>query len=152
MFNDNRSLSLESRRLTMELELKRLQNRVNQPVEQLDLSEQEKEERTKRNRIYEIERKEEVYGLGILIMEILMGIDYTLSYLFRISMNGECKEFVVTIPDELKKDEIIADIVEDCLLNVESRPTIQRILRRLDRWVNTNTPAEKQVEYNIKIV
>ena len=148
MFNDNRSLSLESRLLIMEFELKRLLGKVNQPVEQLDLSEQEKEERTKRNRIYEIERKEEVYGLGILIMEILMGIDYTLSYLFRISMNGECKDFVVTIPDELKKDEIIADIVEDCLLNVESRPTIQRILRRLDRWANTNTPADKQVKYH----
>ena len=152
MFNDNRSLSLESRRLTMELELKRLQNRVNQPVEQLDLSEQEKEERTKRNRIYEIERKEEVYGLGILIMEILMGIDSVHDYVEGIQDIMGHYDFVVTIPDELKKDEIIADIVEDCLLNVESRPTIQRILRRLDRWVNTNTPAEKQVEYNIKIV
>ena len=148
MFNDNRSLSLESRRLMLELELQRLLGKVNQPVEQLDLSEQEKEERTKRNRIYEIKRKEEVYGLGILIMDILLGYGFMRDYITDIfQRNDYYKDFVVTIPDELKKDEIIADIVEDCLLNVESRPTIHEILARLNRWANTNTPAENQVEY-----
>ena len=139
----------------MELKIKRLEEERkrylgdnNQPSEQLDLCEQEKEERERKrkNRIYEIERKEEVYGLGILIMEILLGIDFMIDYIFNIyEENGSCS--VVSIPDELKKDEEIAEIVEDCLLNVECRPTIQEILRRLERWLNTDTPEDKQVEY-----
>ena len=141
----------------MELEIKRLEEERkrylgdnNQPSEQLDLCEQEKEERERKrkNRIYEIERKEEVYGLGILIMEILLGIDFMNDYIFNIyEENGRRYDFVVSIPDELKKDEEIADIVENCLLNVECRPTIQEILRRLERWLNTDTPEDKQVEY-----
>ena len=139
----------------MELEIKRLEEERkrylgdnNQPSEQLDLCEQEKEERERKrkNRIYEIERKEEVYGLGILIMEILLGIDFTIDHIKNIyEVNGRCS--VVSIPDKLKKDKEIAEIVEDCLLNVECRPTIQEILRRLERWLNTDTPEDKQVEY-----
>ena len=99
-------------------------------------------------RFYEIERKEEVYGLGILIMEILLGGDFVMDYINNIYYdNGKQLDFVVTIPDELKKDEEITDIVEDCLLNVDCRPTISEILERLQRWASTETPKEQQVEY-----
>ena len=137
------SLSLDSRLLRQEQMKEKYLGGDNQPVEKADLTEEEKFVK-----VMNIKRKEDVYGLGILIMEILLGGDFVMDYINNIYYdNGKQLDFVVTIPDELKKDEEITDIVEDCLLNVDCRPTISEILERLQRWASTETPKEQQVEY-----
>ena len=96
--------------------------------------------------LYEIERKEEVYGLGILIMEILLGCFFIEGYISFLHYLKHL-DFDVLIPNELQKDEVIVDIVEDCLLRVEVRPTIKEVLRRLKEWERIPTPPEKQLKY-----
>ena len=144
LLNINYSLSLETRNIIKEQKSQKVIG-TNQASEQSNLNKQEIYEN---RRIYEIERKEEVYGLGILIMDILLGYDSMADYIIDIRhANGNAIDFIVSIPDELKKDDEITDIVEDCLQKVETRPTIKEVLWRLKRWASVETPEEKQVEY-----
>ena len=80
-------------------------------------------------------------------MDILLGYGFMHNYITQIyNAKGNAIDFIVSIPDELKKDEEITDIVEDCLQKVETRPTIKEVLWRLKRWASVETPEEKQAK------
>ena len=94
----------------------------------------------------EIQQKEDVYGLGILIMDILLGYNYMYYYIDEIYKKNHSKEdFVVTIPKELTHDPVISSIVEDCLRPYTTRPLILSIIERLKEWEKTPTPENQEV-------
>ena len=101
-----------------------------------------------REDILEIQRKEDVYGLGVLIMDILLGPGFMESHINQIYQSKNYQEdYDMKIPNELRKDPVITNIVEDCLKPFHERPFIPNIIERLKEWEQQPTPANMEVEF-----
>ena len=102
-----------------------------------------REHRRQPEHIFDIEQKEDVYSLGVLIMDILMGYYAAHDYIQTLFMR-QGSLFELVVPDELHEDPgnacgcgwyiVIYNIVKDCIKDVEHRPTIEEIYDRLSRW------------------